>query len=229
MKHRFFPYIITIVALATAACAISARAQKFSEMGETQLLAVLAAAEANKANVCSSSGVVSVTAPDMVKKIYGIVDPEVDKKTLMAETGRTLGIMPVEDSMGIWMESSDGYGLNYYGMCPEVTAVARYENDNVSDFGYFFLFPYERGDKKSANARQSEFCGSLLQEMEDTGMNMWADAATSQLFEAMGEYGGSFVDVKLIDEPGEGAAGRYILILSVEPQGFTAMDTVAAL
>ena len=45
----------------------------------------------------------------------------------------------------------------------------------------------------------------------------------------MGDYQGSLVDVRLLDDRNSDGSGRYILILSVEPNAFTAADDVAAL
>ena len=64
--------------------------------------------------------------------------------------------------------------------------------------------------------------------MADIGLPMDLNTATDDLFEAVGDYNGSFVDVRLLDEKNEGGDGRFILILSVEPGAFTAADDIVA-
>lgn len=218
-------YALITVALSVSTLAVEA--QRLSEMNESQLLAVLASAQASNADM--SKGVAKVTAPDIINNVYGVANPAGSKLAVIKEATDKLGIKPEEDSMGVWMDSSAGYGVDYYGMRPEVTAVARFSEDKVKDFGYFFLFPYEAESKDLANHRQAEFCGSLLQEMKDTGMMMSADSCSSRLFEAIGEYLGSFVDVRLIDDAADPSSGRFILVISVEPDGFTVADGIAAL
>ncbi len=175
---------------------------------------------------------VPVTAEDMMTKLYGVVDTGVSKDECVRQSRSKLRLTPEEDNGVLWLESDGGYGVNYYGMFPAVSAMVRYGDDGsadrVSDFGYFFLFPYTSAGKQEAIRDQADFCGSLLQEMADMGLAMDLNTATDDLFEAVGDYNGNFVDIRLLDEKGASDAGRYILILSIEPGAFTAADDFVA-
>lgn len=164
---------------------------------------------------------VELDARDMVTKVYGIIDPGLSKSECVSRTRKLLSLTPGEEEGVLWLDSDQGYRINYYGMLPETSAMARYGHTGIADYGYFFLFPYSNGGKAQTIRQQADFCGTLLQEMHDNGLPMDLNTATSDLFEAVGDYHGSLVDVRLLDEPGEGGAGRFILILSVEPNAFT--------
>lgn len=175
---------------------------------------------------------VPVTAEDMMTKLYGVVDPGVSKDECVRQSRERLRLTPQEDSGALWLESATGYGVNYYGMFPDVSAMVRYGDDNggvsVSDYGYFFLFPYTQSSRQDAIRDQADFCGSLLQEMADMGLAMDLNTASDDLFEAVGDYNGNFVDIRLLDEKGVANGGRYILILSIEPGAFTPVDNIMA-
>lgn len=231
--------VITALLLGTALTAQAATS--FSTMSVEEVSALLAqakdasdhtAASAKDAAASASEEPVllpvSLTAEDMVSKVYGVLDTGLDKQGCVSEARRLLRLTPEEDHGALWLETDGGYSVNYYGMVPEVSAIARFGDDKVSDYGFFFLFPYGSGDKHSSIRRQADFCGSLLQEMADIGLLMDLNTATDDLFEAVGDYKGNFVDVRLLDEKGEGDSGRYILILSVEPGAFTAADDIVA-
>lgn len=172
-----------------------------------------------------------LTVADMVGKVYGVVNPDCSKKDCVAESRRVLRLTPEEDEGVLWLEADNGYRINYYGLVPDVSAMARFENgeENVSDFGYFFIFPYEGHAKADGVREQTDFCSSLLQEMRDIGLPMDLNTATDDLFEAVGDYNGSLVDVRLLDDRHVDGDGRFILILSVEPKAFTAADNALAL
>lgn len=173
-----------------------------------------------------------VTAEDMLNKLFGVVDPGVSKDECVSHSRRVLRLTPVEEDGILWLDSDSGYALNYYGMFPSVSAMARYggeESDGgVSDFGYFFLFPYSSMSKLEAIRDQADFCGCLLQEMFDMGLPFDLYTATDDLFEAVCDYKGSLVDIRLLDEKQSNDGGRYILILSIEPEAFTAADDLVA-
>jgi len=175
---------------------------------------------------------VPVTAEDMLSKLFGVVDPEVSKDECVSQSRRVLRLTPEEEEGVLWLESDGGYGVNYYGMFPDVSAMVRYGDDEfadrVCDFGYFFLFPYTSAGKQEAIRDQADFCGSLLQEMADMGMPFDLYTDTDDLFEAVCDYRGSLVDIRLLDEKGASDEGRYILILSIEPGAFTAADDFVA-
>lgn len=175
-----------------------------------------------------------LTAGDFVTKVYGVIDPAASRGDVVRQAEHRLAMTPAADEFGLWLEKEDGYAVRYYGMEPDVTAMARFDNDSVSDFGFFFLFPYEDGRREEANRRQAEFCGSLLQEMHDIGLVLGVNSMSDALFEAMGDYAGRFVEVRLIEEKQDAAGGtpdsdgRFVLILSVEPGAFTAADELRA-
>lgn len=237
MRH-FRRHLLTIALLA-GVCLTSA-AVSFSAMTVEEVSALLSQAgqAAGQASVSAkdtagSAGAVvllpvELTAEDLVTKVYGVVDPCVSKDECVRKSRELLRLTPEDDSGALWLETAGGYGVNYYGMIPDVSAMARFGNEKVSDFGYFFLFPYNAGDRQSGIREQTDFCSSLLQEMTDIGLSMDLNTESDDLFEAVGDYKGSFVDIRLLDERNESGSGRYILILSVEPGAFTPADDVMA-
>lgn len=169
----------------------------------------------------------SLTAEDMVTKVYGVLDTRLSKDECIAGTRQRLSLEPDDDESALWLESTDGYRIDYYGMRPDVAALARFDNNRVCDFCYFFLFPYVDNDDADSvanvgmsagaaddNPQRTEFCGSMLQEMHDCGMDLGTNVLSDDLFEVVGGYKGNFIDMRLIDDP---AASRYVLILAIEP------------
>ncbi len=161
----------------------------------------------------------NITAKDFITKVYGVFSPASTKDELCEDCKHVLHLMPAEDEMGLWLESSDGYQLSYYGQkIPDVSAMATLEDDGIKDFGFFFIFPYTTESREIMNRRQAEFCGSLLQEMQDIGVILAASTPADALFEISGDYEGNSLEMRLIDETlSESGAGRYILYLSVDP------------
>lgn len=237
MRH-FGRHLLTLALLA-GFCLTSA-AVSFSAMTVEEVSALLSQAgqAAGHASVSAkdtagSAGAVvllpvELTAEDLVTKVYGVVDPGVSKDECVRKSRELLRLTPEDDSGALWLETAGGYGVNYYGMIPDVSAMARFGNEKVSDFGYFFLFPYNAGDRQSGIREQTDFCSSLLQEMTDIGLSMDLNTETDDLFEAVGDYQGSFVDIRLLDDRKDNGSGRYILILSVEPGAFTPADDIMA-
>ncbi|MDE5644263.1 MAG: hypothetical protein K2I45_01325 [Muribaculaceae bacterium] len=237
MRH-FGRHLLTLALLA-GFCLTSA-AVSFSAMTVEEVSALLSQAgqAAGQASVSAkdtagSAGAVvllpvELTAEDLVTKVYGVVDPCVSKDECVRKSRELLRLTPEDDSGALWLETAGGYGVNYYGMIPDVSAMARFGNEKVSDFGYFFLFPYNAGDRQSGIREQADFCSSLLQEMTDIGLSMDLSTETDDLFEAVGDYKGSFVDIRLLDDRKDNGSGRYILILSVEPGAFTPADDIMA-
>lgn len=113
-------------------------------------------------------------------------------------------------------------------MQPEVSAMARFGNETLIDFCFFFMFSYQEDSKGECTRRQADFCGSLLQEMHDIGIPMGRDSLSDDLFDISGSYKGNFVNVRLMEEQTADSTGRYILILSVEPEGFMPADDIYA-
>ncbi len=232
MRH-FRRHLLTIALLA-GVCLTSA-AVSFSAMTVEEVSALLSQAgqAAGHASVSAKDTAVvllpvELTAEDLVSKVYGVVDPGVSKDECVRKSCELLRLTPEDDSGALWLETAGGYGVNYYGMIPDVSAMARFGDEKVSDFGYFFLFPYSAGDRQSGIRGQTDFCASLLQEMTDIGLSMDLNTETDDLFEAVGDYKGSFVDIRLLDDRKENGSGRYILILSGEPGAFTPADDITA-
>lgn len=230
---------IAVLLLLFAPTSMASAADSFSTMSVGEVSAMLAQAGAGSVSTAASAkdaavsaaGIqmpVSLNVRDMVTKIYGIISPDVSKQQCIDKVALLLQLVPDDDNGALWLENSNGYFIDYYSLMPEVSALARFDDDRVSDFGYFFLFPYSASGKRESISHQTGFCGALLQEMEDIGLPMDLNTATDDLFEAVGDYNGSFVDVRLLDEKNEGGDGRFILILSVEPGAFTAADDIVA-
>lgn len=169
-----------------------------------------------------------LTAADFVTKVYGVLDPGLDSTRTSSSASERLGITPTADNTGLWIETADGYCVSYYGLQPECSAMASFDEGAVSDFAFFFLFPYTGENREEARRAQAEFCGSLLQELADIGAAMGLNEMYPGLFEAVGEYAGNLVEVRLDDQPDASEGPRYVLSLRVEPRAFTAADDLAA-
>ncbi len=67
-----------------------------------------------------------------------MLSPDRTKSELCEDCANVLNLMPAEDNMGLWLDSADGYQLNYYGQkIPDVSAMAVIDRDSVSNFGFF--------------------------------------------------------------------------------------------
>ncbi|MCM1369523.1 MAG: hypothetical protein NC204_04030 [Candidatus Amulumruptor caecigallinarius] len=235
MKHFTIAAIIAI----TAVCVNGVSAARFSDMSVEEVSALLAESELLKHDTSATAPVadsgistvsvqpVTLTAADMMTKVYGVVDASGSKEECLSETGRLLNVVPTEDDDGLWLENADGYIVNYCGQQPDVMAMARYDDKAAVDFCFFFLFPYDDLSKEKANLLQSRFSGCLLQEIADLGVEAGENIYSQDLYEVIGNYLGNNVNVRLLDDrTGENGDGRYILMLSVEPG---VSDRVAAL
>lgn len=162
---------------------------------------------------------VELTAQDFITKVYGVLDARLTKQQILDASRMAISLIPEEDEYGLWLETDDGYSISYRGMCPDVSARAVFGDDNhVTDYGFFFLFPYEGGNRDKANSMQAEFAGTLLQEMMDMGIEMTQDTVSDALFEVSADYQQDLVDVRLVEEHNtDDNSGRFILILSVSP------------
>lgn len=110
------------------------------------------------------NNVVTVTAVDMVTKVYGVFDPSLTLKQTRKAVKKNLKINPSVEKNDLWLESDDGYVVNYSGMTPDVSAVAQYdENDSIVGFCYFFKFPYTSTTRCEVNREQCAFSSSLLE------------------------------------------------------------------
>lgn len=172
---------------------------------------------------------VNLTAEDLVTKVYGVFSPESSKAQICEDCVNMLNVDPSEEDMGLWIDSSDGYRFSYYGLTvPYISAMVSIERDSVTNFGFFFLFPYNAANRDEMNCRQAQFCGSLLQEMYDLGISFSVIGSSDSLFEICGDYKGNFIKTRLSEEPTGDSEGRYVLCLSVEPDAFTPADNLAA-
>ncbi len=186
------------------------------------------------------SAPVIVTAADLVTKIYGAIDipsatsdKNVSQKEQILKAGRAMRLNPEEDETGVWLESAAGYRVSYDGMTPDVSAVAEFDDDHLSSFGYFFFFPYAAGQRDKANLSQCAFCGSLLQEMYDMGSIVGVpadeDGIEDPLFTALGSYDGNHINVSLREQRKPDASGRFLLVVEVTPDVYNLYDSVMAM
>ncbi len=190
----------------------------------------------------------ALTARDFITKIYGFIDPRCTQAQTVEAARRIASVIPEADEFGLWLNADNGYAVSYYGMQPDVEAMAQFDGNQVSNYGFFFLFPYSPGEREKANSRQTEFCSSLLQELHDLGLSIRHDTGSDAIFEAIGDFAGNSVDIRLIEEfiapDGENTAdamsaavasasadkeGRFIVVLNVEPGAFSAADDLAAI
>ena len=215
----------------TAAMTAGAEPTPLAAMSASEVSALLAASRGmSESPVIPSHSAKSrkavVDARDLMTKVYGLIDDDASRGDCRALDAR-------DDDGNMWLDSTDGYSLTYCDMTPEVSAVARFDDsDRVSEYCYFFLFPYDATNKHQTVTSQAGFTGTLLGEISDRCPGMGANPMTSDLFDATGEYEGNFINVRLIDDPTAKASaadalagadlnmeGQYILMLIVEPHG----------
>lgn len=174
-----------------------------------------------------------VTAADLVTKIYGGLPMTCTKEETMLNAGKQLHLLPEADENDLWLDSDAGYSVSYSGMTPQVSAVAQFDKDSLSNFGYFFIFPYSQDCREEANREQCAFCSSLLQEMYDMGsiLGMTEDEGTENetLFSALGNYEGNQINVSLREQTQPDASGRFLLVLEVTPGSGNPYDGVMAM
>ncbi len=178
-------------------------------------LMTLASAQAQKSYVAAP---LKVTAIDLITKVYGIADPKMNLSETQIYAEKNLGAQPELDGTDLWMDSDAGYALSYYGMEPQVEAVAQYQNNDLDSFGFFFLFPYAAEARAEANKSQCEFCSTLLQELHDLGMPLSQVPVNDATFEVDGDYAGNDFKVRLVEESEQPASGgRFIVVVRVNP------------
>lgn len=169
-----------------------------------------------------------LTAIDLLTKVYGVLDTGLDEKQAIEQAESAYDLTPSADSNGLWLDSADGYVVSYYGMTPPISAVAHYDDDGVADYSYFFLFPYNPGERHAADIAQCAFCGYMLQEMHDLGLMLGVPDSADSIFETVGSYNDCRLAMRLVEEQHADNSGRFILILKVEPGAFTPADDVLA-
>ena len=232
-----FRTILTLLLAAAGINSLSA-ASFFSELSVDEVSSVIdAAASAKEAAMMSeqttSPDTIDLTVQDMVMKVYGVLD-NCNSMKECKNSAHLLNLTPEEEDNVLWLETAGGYNVDYYGRNPDVSALAHFGNgpeQPVSDYGYFFLFPYSDNSDPHQAESQIDFTTLLLQEMHDVGipMAMCETDAPEALFAAVGDYDGKLVDVRLLNDQKSDGAGRYILILSIEPNAYSAADSELAM
>lgn len=153
---------------------------------------------------------VEVNVNDLLSKVYGVSDCRLDSVSCIENVVERIGMMPIEDEFGYWLDSADGYRLSYSGMAPEVSSMAKFRKGKIRDFAFFFLFPYAEGERDWANVRQARFAGNMLQEINDMGLDIAAD--DSDYFTAVTEYEDHPVQLFLREDDGQFVLGVHILM-----------------
>ena len=228
MNTSVIKRVIMLMALICGANAVEAMATtSLSEMTAAEIISLLPVADSMKASAYDTHNTeaIQVSGHDLLTKAYGTINSVNSSEGTIDLARKEMKVIPTKAEDYLWLDSSNGYNLDYYGMSPEVSALVRLENDSISDYGFFFLFPYSDSDKMCVTADQVDFSTVLLQEFQDMGMDMGANPYTNDLFEVNGNYTENYVAMRLIDDS-EG--GRYILFLSVEPNAVGEMDKVMA-
>lgn len=227
MNTSFLKSVALSFALLIGASSVSASSgPSLSEMTAAEIISILpetTAGSSQAINQDSKGEAMQVSGHDLITKAYGMI-PAVNSRWATIELSEeVMNVTPTAEDNNLWVDSADGYAINYNGMTPDVSALVRLENDSISDYGFFFLFPYSDIDKKYATADQADFSKTMLQEFEDMGLDLGANPYTDDLFEVTGDYTDNFVAMRLIDDP-EGE--RYILMLSVEPNAMSEVDNL---
>lgn len=169
-----------------------------------------------------------LTAADLVTKVYGMLDTGLSRNEAIKEAGDRYRLTPSADSMGLWLDSADGYVVSYYGLTPPVSAVANYGSEGVTDFSYFFLFPYAAGERKNADSAQCIFCSCLLQEMNDMGLVVGVPDVTDSIFEVFGSCDDKWLNVRLVEQVQDDDSGLFVLMLNIVPDSYTGADGIMA-
>lgn len=182
---------------------------------------------------------VIVTAADLVTKVYGVIEPVANMDETVNHTAKAINLIPEVDGTDLWLDSDKGYQVSYSGMTPEVSAVAQFDDNTLSSFGYFFIFPYAADGRDEANRCQCNFCTSLLQEMYDMGSIVGmpveetagsADNASDSesLFNVLASYEGNNINLSLKELTQDDASGRFLLVVEVTPGLSNPYDSVMA-
>ena len=219
---RLRTYIATIT---MAAISLTGMASTFSQMTAREVGELLA--EREESVPVRSQDTLRVNAMDMLSKVYGTVSTAIGRQECVRSAQRDLALTPHFEEGALWLDSADGYALAYNGMSPEVSAMARYsDNDELSEYCYFFLFPFMDSGREHANKAQALFTGCLLQEMYDLGLDLGVNVESDDIMEVVGDMAGGSLEVRLMEDPTGPEGGRYILMLIVEP-GAGATDFTA--
>ena len=176
------------------------------------------------------SAPITVSASDLISKVYGVVSPSLSPEAMTDSVSDLISLTPSAEDDNLWLDSEEGFNLSYSDMAPETSAVACFDCDSLTNYAYFFIFPYENS-RETANDRQAEFCGSLLQELYDLGLEMGLDSTpvaaeitdngdslSMTLFSVCARHGLDIIDITLQDQP-DVDGGRFLVTLNVAPGG----------
>ena len=190
-----------------------------SEMTAADIISMIPVATGSRVNSGKEAEAIQVSGHDLLTKAYGTIEAVNSSAGTIDLSENVMNMTPVREENCLWLDSNDGYNIEYNGMSPDVSALVRLENDSISDYGFFFLFPY------ADSLDQRDFSLSLLEDFEKMGIDLGANAYTSDLFEVSGDYIDNYMAMRLIDDS-EGE--RLILLLSVEPNAISAADRQGA-
>ncbi|MDE6296507.1 MAG: hypothetical protein K2L89_01560 [Muribaculaceae bacterium] len=227
MKTQLIKSLLTSFLFVGSLVSVNAASTPLSEMTASEIISLVpVSSQSVKAVPSAKNGeAISLSGEDLLTKAYGTVSATNSKAGVIAETEDLMKMTPSEEESYLWLDSAEGYNVEYNGMSPDVSALVRLENDSISDYGFFFLFPYDEIKKGNVNEAQRRFSLAMLEDFEKIGADMGANAYTSDLFEVNGDYSNNYLAMRLIDDPdGE----RYILFLSVEPNALSEADSVVA-
>lgn len=162
----------------------------------------------------------NLTTSDLLLKAYGLFDTTLNKNEIKKAVKKQLHISAIEDEYGLWLESANGYYITFHGIQPEVSSRVGFDSNNeLTEYGYFFIFPYETDRRDDANAEQASFTSMMLQDMLEMDITMGVDELSDAIFEVAAEYQENIINVRLVEEHDtENDSGRFILILNICPQ-----------
>lgn len=143
---------------------------------------------------------VPLSAKDLITKIYGIVPAGLPRRATMDQVALLTGCSPRQEDSLFWLGSADGFRISYFGLDPDLEAFTRFDGDSLRSCAFFFIFPYETGARYKSMVQQTVFSSSILQEMQDIGMDLSADSLTDGIFEAQGSLCGKMVVIRLSEE-----------------------------
>lgn len=188
------------------------------------VICTLSAGSAFAADPSPRCAPIRVSASDLISKAYGMVDPTLPLEQFKEAVKRDIHLTPTTDEYGMWLETADGFSLIYGGQAPEVVAKAAFKGSDLSDFAYFFIFPYASAKRESADVAQSEFSTRLLNDLHTLGLPMVGSSTmvADAIFIAGAESDEGSLAVRLDEEKSTDGSGRFVLMVSIEPAVFTA-------
>ena len=212
-----FRSLTALFALACSFIVFGVQAGSLAELSSAEVVSLLATAP--EVTDRMQNNAVNVDGADLIEKVYGVESYQNGKDRIISAAHKATALTPSEEDGTYWLESEDGYHLAYNGMAPKVSAMAKFDGeDNVEEFGYFFVFPYNSDTHATATGDQAAFCGSLLQEFNDMGLDMGVNEASADLFEVLADNDATSVNARLINDVADNGDGRYILFLVVNPE-----------